>query len=98
MTLNVRCIANYCSPDEPPTGRDHERFLLTVPSTTQSRFKGRAISWTTPQTAKKYALHAIRSKQDDFKLTYQDRQRFKDAFETPRLDGKITKDPSRKAQ
>jgi hypothetical protein len=52
----------------------------------------------TLQTAQKYALHAIRLKHDGFKLTCEDRQRLKDTFETLRLDGKITKDPSWAAQ
>ncbi|KAL1655394.1 hypothetical protein SLS61_001857 [Didymella pomorum] len=57
-----------------------------------------ALSWMTLQAAQKYALHAIRLKHDGFKLTCEDRQRLKDTFETLRLDGKITKDPSWAAQ
>jgi hypothetical protein len=81
-----------------PTGQDLKRFLMSIPSTTRSSLGRPELSWTTLQTTQKYALHAIRMEHDSFKLTYQDRHRLKDCFETLRLQGQITKDPAREAQ
>jgi hypothetical protein len=82
-----------------PKCKDLERFLFTVPDLTQSSCSSRtAISWDTLQRALEDTIHFIRCRYDSFALNYTERQRISDVFETLQIQGKITKEPTRKAQ
>ncbi|EAT82046.1 hypothetical protein SNOG_10652 [Parastagonospora nodorum SN15] len=82
-----------------PCGQDIERFILSLPSIMESSSTSReAIAWSTLVLALRYTFHAIRCRHDTFALSYNDKQRIKDCFETLRMQEKITKDPVREAQ
>src|SRR2546423_9060602 len=85
--------------DSVPKCEDLERFLFTVPDLVESSSSSRtALSWATLQLALKYTIHFIRCRHDSFTLSYGERQRISDVFETLRTQDKITKEPTREAQ
>jgi hypothetical protein len=85
--------------DSVPKCEDLERFLFTVPDLVESSSSSRtALSWATLQLALKYTIHFICCRHDSFTLSYGERQRIRDVFETLRTQDKITKEPTREAQ
>jgi hypothetical protein len=78
--------------------KSHDRRLLDIPEITETTKttdkKREALSWSTIKLALKYTLHRIRLRHNGFTLTFQDKERIEDVFETLCIQGKVTKDPT----